>query len=278
MNTLISVAQLSALMGEGNVMIFDCRYSLMDPAGGRKAYEQSHIPGAYFADMTRDLSAPHIPGKTGRHPLPAKADWIAKLQGWGLAPDIQVVLYDDNGGASAARMWWMLQWAGHKNAAVLNGGWQSWIGSSHPVTSDVPPQRQRSNVDYASQRSSAILFSADQIDAQNQLLIDARDLPRFRGEAEPVDPVAGHIPGAINSPFSGNLNAAGSFRTTEELRKKFEGANSFDRIPVCYCGSGITACHNILAMVAAGMPMPALYAGSWSDWITDPKRPVAKGD
>lgn len=279
MNTLISVAQLSVLMGgEDAVIVFDCRYSLADPAAGRRAYEESHIPGAYFADMSRDLSTPHIPGKTGRHPLPAKADWIRKMQDWGLHPGIQVALYDDNGGASAARMWWMLQWAGHRNAAVLDGGLQSWTGSSHPVTREVPAPRPRSNADYSSQYSSAILLTADEIDPVNQLLIDARDPQRFRGEVEPIDPVAGHIPGAVNSPYSGNLNAAGAFRPADELRRKFANANSFDRIPVCYCGSGVTACHNILAMSAAGLPMPALYAGSWSEWITDPKRPVATGD
>ena len=129
MNTLISVAQLSSLLGEATIMIFDCRNALMDPAAGRKAYDKAHIPGAFYADMSRDLSTPHHLGKTGRHPLPAQADWIRKVQSWGLHPALQVVLYDDNGGASAARLWWMLQWIGHAKAAVLNGGWQAWIST-----------------------------------------------------------------------------------------------------------------------------------------------------
>jgi thiosulfate/3-mercaptopyruvate sulfurtransferase len=280
MNTLISVAQLSSLLGEASVMIFDCRYALMDPAAGRRAYDQAHLPGAYFADMSRDLSTPPIPGKTSRHPLPAKADWIAKVQSWGIHPGIQVVLYDDNGGASAARMWWMLQWIGHSKVAVLDGGWQAWTRTSNPVTDKVPAPQAPSHFDYAAQRSPAALITANEVNGRNQLLLDARDAPRFRGEVEPIDPVAGHIPGAVCSPFSANLNAAGAFRTPEELRAKFASAGSMNRLDrpvVCYCGSGITACHNILAMTIAGLPMPALYAGSWSEWITDPTRPVEKG-
>ncbi len=278
MNTLISVAQLSSLLGEATIMVCDCRYSLMDPAAGRRAYEQAHIPGALFVDMTRDLSTPHIPAKTGRHPLPKKMDWIAKVQSWGVHPDLQVVVYDDNGGASAARLWWMLQWVGHKKVAVLNGGWQAWISTSMPVTDAVPVPHAPATFDYAALPSPAALITASQVDGRNQLLLDARDPPRFRGEVEPIDPVAGHIPGAVCSPFSANLNASGAFLSVDELRRKFAGADRFDRPVVCYCGSGVTACHNILAMMIAGLPMPALYAGSWSEWITDPARPVAKGN
>lgn len=277
MNTLISVAQLASLLGEASVMIFDCRYALMDPGAGRKSYDQAHIPGAYFVDMSRDLSSPHVPGKTSRHPLPAKADWIARVQSWGLQPAIQVVLYDDNGGASAARMWWMLQWIGHGKVAVLDGGWQAWTRTNNPITDKVPAPRPPANVDYAALPSAAALVSANEVDGRKQLLLDARDAPRFRGDVEPIDPVAGHIPGAVCSPFSANLTAAGIFRPPEDLRAKFAGAGSLDRPVVCYCGSGITACHNILAMTVAGLPMPALYAGSWSEWITDPARPVETG-
>lgn len=277
MNTLISVAELSALIAQDAVVVFDCRFALTDPAAGRTAYARSHIPGAHFVDLNRDLSTEHVPGKTGRHPLPAKADWIARVQAWGLEPGLQVALYDDNGGASAARMWWMLQWIGHKNAAVLNGGWQAWTAAGMPVTDLVPAPRASSNFDYFALRSPATLITASQVDGRNQFLLDARDLPRFRGDVEPIDPVAGHIPGAVCSPFSANLDANGMFKTTEALREKFAGADRFDRPTVCYCGSGITACHNILAMTIAGMPMPALYAGSWSEWITNPARPVAKG-
>ena len=278
MNTLISVAQLSSLLGEATIMIFDCRNALMDPAAGRKAYDKAHIPGAFYADMSRDLSTPHHLGKTGRHPLPVQADWIRKVQSWGLHPALQVVLYDDNGGASAARLWWMLQWIGHAKAAVLNGGWQAWISTSMPVTDTVPAPHPPSAFAYSGLASRAFLLTADQVDGNSQMLLDARDPPRFRGEVEPIDPVAGHIPGAICSPFGANLNAAGAFKSVGELRQKFAGANQNDRPVVCYCGSGITACHNILAMTIAGLPMPLLYAGSWSEWITDPARPVAKGE
>jgi thiosulfate/3-mercaptopyruvate sulfurtransferase len=277
MNPVISAAQLAALAAGPALMIFDCRFALMDPAAGRKAYDQAHIPGAYFADMNRDLSTPHVPGKTGRHPLPSKADWIRKVQSWGLNPDIQVVLYDDNGGASAARMWWMLQWIGHNNVAVLNGGWQAWTAAGLPVTQELPAPRAPSTFDYAALPSPAVLITASQVDGRSQLLLDAREPARFRGEVEPIDPVAGHIPGAVCSPYSANLDANGMFKSTEELREKFAGADRFDRPTVCYCGSGVTACHNILAMTLAGMPMPALYAGSWSEWITKKSRPVAKG-
>lgn len=277
MDTLIEVAELAAGIERNAVVVFDCRFALTDPAAGRTAYHHAHIPGAFFVDMNRDLSTPHLPGKTGRHPLPPKADWIARVHAWGLQPDIQVALYDDSGGASASRMWWMLQWIGHRNAAVLNGGWQAWTAAGMPVTSDVPPPRAPSTFDYAALRSPAVLVTASQIDGRNQLLLDARDAPRFRGEVEPIDPVAGHIPGAVCSPFSANLDASGRFRSVDELREKFAGADRFDRPTVCYCGSGITACHNVLAMRIAGMPMPALYAGSWSDWITNPARPIAKG-
>ncbi len=277
MNTLIGIAQLSSLLGEAAIMIFDCRFTLAEPAAGRRAYEKAHIPGAYFAEMDRDLSTPHIPGKTGRHPLPAKADWIAKVKSWGIHPGLQVVLYDDNGGASAARLWWMLQWIGHEKVAVLDGGWQAWTAAGMPVTDAVPAPRAPSTFDYASAPSAATLISAQEVNGSAQLLLDARDPPRFRGEVEPIDPVAGHIPGAVCSPFGANLSAAGRFKSAEELRAKFADAAHSNRPVVCYCGSGITACHNILAMAIAGLPLPALYAGSWSEWIVDPARPVAKG-
>lgn len=227
--------------------------------------------------MNRDLSTPHVPGKTGRHPLPAKEDWIAKVQSWGIHPELQVVLYDDNGGASAARMWWMLQWIGHDKVAVLDGGWQAWAAARKPVTDKASALRAPSTFDYASLRPAAALVSAEEVDGTKQVLLDARDAPRFRGEVEPIDPVAGHIPGAVCSPFAANLDA-GAFKPAAELRNKFAAAASSARPVVCYCGSGITACHNILAMTIAGLPMPALYAGSWSEWITNTARPVAKGN
>lgn len=278
MNTLISIAQLTSLLEHTNILIFDCRFSLQDIEAGRKAYDASHIPGARHADMNRDLSAPHVPGVTGRHPLPPKSEWLDRMQAWGISPEMQVVLYDDAGGAGAARMWWMLQWAGHARAAVLNGGWLGWNAAQMPVTNEMPTALMPTVFHYGREAALTLLVTAAEIDGEHQLLLDARDPARFRGEVEPIDPVAGHIPGALCSPFSGNLTEVGTFKSPDDLRRKFASAVATEKSVVCYCGSGVTACHNILAMMIAGLPMPALYAGSWSDWITAPQRAIATGD
>lgn len=276
MHPLVSAADLHALLSDPTVLVFDCRFALMDPEHGRRAHAQAHVPGAVFVDMNRDLSLPHQPGRTGRHPLPARTDWQQRAGELGITPQSRVMLYDDNGGASAARMWWMLQWLGHGAVAVLDGGWQAWQRAGLPQ--DASPTEPVPASPYPERPRLTQLLMAAAVDGSAQLLLDARDLPRFRGEVEPIDPVAGHIPGAVCSPFSGNLAADGTFKPAGELRDKFAVAVGSTRPVVCYCGSGITACHNILAMTAAGLPMPALYAGSWSEWITDPARPVAKGD
>lgn len=278
MNTLVSVEELGNLLKNRQVILFDCRYSLQVPDAGRRAYEDSHIPGAHFVDMNTVLSRPPIPGKTGRHPLPARAEWSRQVQQWGITPDIQVVAYDDAGGAAAARLWWMLKWLGHDNVAVLDGGWQAWLGEGLAVIADVPEAPVPTSFSYLDSPALATLVTAEQLDSAGQVLLDAREPPRFRGEVEPIDPIAGHIPGAFCSPFSGNLEEDGTFKPAEELRKKFSTATAAGKPVVCYCGSGVTACHNILAMQVAGLPIPALYAGSWSEWITDPARPVAKGE
>lgn len=275
---LVSATQLHELLGQPSVRVFDCRYSLMDPLHGKTAYSQSHLSGAEFIDLNRDLSTPHIPGKTGRHPLPQKTAWLATVQRLGLAPAQLVVLYDDGGGASSARLWWMLQWIGHSKVVVLDGGWQAWIAAALPTSTEPPAPHAATTDHYSALPSLVQLLEADSIDGAKQLLLDARELPRFKGEVEPLDPVAGHIAGAVCSPFSGNLQADGRFKSAVELREKFKVAIGSTKPVVCYCGSGITACHNILAMAAAGLPLPALYAGSWSEWITDPSRPVALGE
>lgn len=275
---LISVSELQSQLSMSDLQVFDCRFSLMDPAHGRTQYEKSHIPGAIFIDVNKDLSTPHVPGKTGRHPLPAQADWIKTVCRLGLTPEKQVVLYDDGGGASSSRMWWMLKWIGHDNVSVLDGGWQAWNAAALPTTAEAPPAPQMTSDQYSSRTSLVTLLTADQIDAAQQTLIDARDLPRFKGEVETIDPIAGHIPGAVCSPASANLTADGRFKDAEALREKFRMASDSDKPVVCYCGSGITACHNTLAMAAAGLPLPALYAGSWSEWITDAARAIAKGE
>lgn len=274
---LITVFELKSQLSSPAVKVFDCRYALMDPSHGRVQYDKSHLSGAIFVDMNRDLAAPHIPGKTGRHPLPAKAEWIRTVCRWGLTPDVHVMLYDDGGGSSSSRMWWMLKWIGHEKVSVLDGGWQAWQAAGLPVTPEVPAAPQASADLYSAPTSLVTLLTADQVDGSRQLLIDARDLPRFKGEVEPIDPVAGHIPGAVCSPFAGNLQD-GRFKSAEALREKFAMAVNSSKPVVCYCGSGITACHNMLAMAVAGLPTPALYAGSWSEWITDPSHAIATGE
>lgn len=278
MKNIVSTEELGNLLKSPQVILFDCRYSLQVPDAGRRAYEDSHIAGAHFVDMNTELSRPHVPGSTGRHPLPSRAEWSRQVQQWGITPDTDVVVYDDAGGAAAARLWWMLKWLGHDNVAVLDGGWQAWLGEGLPVIADVPAALVPTEFSYLTSPPLAPVVTAEQLDAAQQVILDAREPPRFRGEVEPIDPVAGHIPGAVCSPFSGNLQADGTFKPAAELRRKFAQAAAAGKPVVCYCGSGVTACHNILAMQVAGLPMPALYAGSWSEWITDPARPIAKGE
>src|SRR5690606_20001435 len=260
--------------------IFDCRFSLTDPSAGHNAWLASHIPGAMRADIDEHLSADHVAGLTGRHPLPSMEAWLAQLRSWGLSNDMQIVAYDDSGGLFAARLWWMLRWAGHEAVAVLDGGWQDWLVRGTGVTDAAPAPAPPVNEPFVARPPLTRLVEARDIDAASQVLIDARDAPRFRGEREPIDPVAGHIPGARSAPVGGNLDATGFFRPRAALRRRFEalldGRAGGDA--VCYCGSGITAAHNVLALRHAGFDEPLLYAGSWSEWITDPRRGVAVGE
>ena len=278
LHPLITVSELQTRLSDPALRLFDCRFSLLDPAAGQRAYSLSHLPGARYIDVNRDLSAPHIAGQTGRHPLPARTDWIARVSALGISPDALVVLYDDGGGASSSRMWWMLRWIGHDKVVVLDGGWQAWTAAAMLVTQAVPPPAAPVKDHYSQRPALVQLVLADEVDASSQLLLDAREVPRFRGETETIDPVAGHIPGASCSPFSMNLQANGRFHSPAALREKFANTIGSSKPVVCYCGSGITACHNILAMAVAGLPLPTLYAGSWSEWITDASRPVATGD
>lgn len=270
--TLITVSELKSFLDEPGLQVFDCRFSLADAGAGRKAYQQAHIPGACFADMNHDLSSPHIPGVTGRHPLPAKDEWLKKVQQWGIDRNTQVVLYDDAGGAGAARMWWMLRWLGHGKVAVLDGGWPAWLAvGEDAVETAIPSSPKRASDDYSDCPPLTRLYEAEQIASEKQVLLDARDEARYRGEVEPIDPVAGHIPGARCFPFTSNLEEGGHFKSKQQLAERF---SNLAGDVVSYCGSGVTACHNILAMVHAGLPEPALYAGSWSEWITDPSRKI----
>jgi thiosulfate/3-mercaptopyruvate sulfurtransferase len=277
MNTLISPLQLAGLLERGAVTVFDCRFSLADVEAGARAYAQGHIPGAYYVHLNYDLSMPQHPGKTGRHPLPSRNEWIQRALAWGLTPDRQVVVYDDVGGSVAARLWWMLQWIGHEHVAVLDGGIQGWQGIGKELSTAVPAMPAAAEDRYADLPPLVTQVLTSAVDGGRQVLLDARDPARYRGEVEPMDPVAGHIPGALNSPFAENLNSDGTFRSKQELERKFEYA-AFSFLPVvCYCGSGVTACHNVLAMKHAGLTVPVLYAGSWSEWVADGTRAVEQG-
>ena len=279
---LISANALHARLEQPGLLILDCRFALDDPAYGQRSYAEGHIPGAQFADLERDLSGPVRKGVTGRHPLPEPGLLRERLRAWGLRPGSAVVLYDDGPGAFAARAWWLLAWLGKRDGVyLLDGGLQAWRAAAHELTQALPPPAPG---DFAGQPDASLLLSAGQLQqrlGQPELtLLDARALPRFRGEVEPLDPVAGHIPGARCAAFTDNLGSDGRFLPATQLRQRF-AEQLGERPPsglVAYCGSGVTACHNLFALCLAGYPLAPLYAGSWSEWITDPARPVATGD
>lgn len=274
--TLITPAELAALVGRGEpCTVVDCRFKLLAPEAGCEAYRAGHLPGAVHADLDRDLSGPPLTD-CGRHPLPA-AEAIATLFGrLGITPEAQVVAYDDLGGMMAARLWWMLRYLGHRAAAVLDGGITRWIaeGRSLAQAGRTPPSTR-----YPARADRARLVTLAEVPAV-ALLVDAREAARYRGEIEPLDPRAGHIPGARNHPWQNNLHADGGFKSPAELREAFQASLGKlpDRATVHYCGSGVSACHNVLAQVHAGLAEPRLYCGSWSEWCSDPSRPAAHGE
>jgi thiosulfate/3-mercaptopyruvate sulfurtransferase len=274
--TLISVAELAKHLGNAELVIFDCRHELTNPESGPNAYAESHIPGARFAHVDRDLAG-RLTGKNGRHPLPDPNAFVAWLGRMGVGSGSQVVGYDHAGGTYAARLWWMLRWVGHRKVAVVDGGWQAWTAAGHPVTKELPTptaakfsgKPDRSWVDAAA--------VTKRLNSKEMILIDARSNDRFHGRNETIDPVAGHIPGALNRFFKDNLNTQGFFKSPQELRADFNslvGDASPEKV-VHQCGSGVSACHNLLAMEIAGIKGTRLYPGSWSEWIADPSRPVA---
>ena len=296
--TLISAPQLQSLQASGApLMVFDCSFDLAQPQAGAQQYAQAHIPGAVYANLDTDLSAPHgVPGKGGtviaatdqglpasggRHPLPSRerfAEWLSSV---GFANDMQAVVYDRNGANYCGRLWWMLQWAGHDAVAVLDGGLQAWQAAGGEVTGREEPTHFQSNFVLGTER--ALLVVTDTVLARlgdaGQTVIDARAAPRFRGEVEPLDPVAGHIPGALNRPFSQNIGADGRFKPAAQLREEFDALLA-GRDPagvVHQCGSGVSAVPNLLAMRIAGFAPTGLYAGSWSEWCSDAARPVERG-
>jgi thiosulfate/3-mercaptopyruvate sulfurtransferase len=278
LQTLIDVPALAELIRHDDVLVVDCRFALADPAAGARVYAQSHIPGAVHADLDRDLSDLTKAG-LGRHPLPEATAFSAVLARWGWTPQTRVIAYDAaNGALAAARLWWMLRLVGAREVAVLDGGWPAWRVAGLPVDAET---RLRTASRVAVEFEGAQIIYTDEMLAQQQsmLLLDARAAPRYRGEVEPIDPVAGHVPGARNRPSSDNLDATGNFKSAQALRAEFDallGARPASDV-VHMCGSGVTACHNLLAMEHAGLHGSRIYAPSWSGYISDSHRPVAIG-
>ncbi len=277
--TLVTCDELAATLGKKGVVVVDCRFDLRDPAAGERAYLTGHIPGALYAHLERDLSDLSKTGG-GRHPLPTAPDLCGRLGRWGIDPTTQVVAYDGADGAYAARLWWLLRSLRHENVAVLDGGLSAWTASGKALDKAVPRPKAIAYTARFNVRSVAsIAVLAARMANAGGWLVDARAPERFRGEIEPIDRVAGHIPGAVNRHYAKNLDRQGRFKSPEALRKEFDtllkGQTPTDTVHMC--GSGVTACHNVLAMDHAGLPGSRLYAGSWSEWIADPHRPVAKG-
>lgn len=295
--TLISAEQLQALIASAKPLrVFDCSFELMQPHAGSDQFLQAHIPGAVYANLDTDLSAKHgvtgahgvvtaggtdHPASGGRHPLPNRERFATWLSSVGLANNMQAVVYDRNGANYCGRLWWMLKWAGHESVAILDGGLQAWQAAGGAVASGAEASHFQSNFELGPEL--ATLVDAARIAAQlgrpAQTLIDARAPARFRGEVEPLDPVAGHIPGALNRPFSQNIGTDGKFKSASELRAEFDellGGRDPASV-VHHCGSGVSAIPNLVAMEIAGLGRSSLYAGSWSDWVSDAVRPVAQG-
>ena len=278
--TLISTDELARELADPALVLVDCRHNLSDVEAGERAYLASHLPGARFMHMDRDLSGERT-GTNGRHPLPDVAALSAGLSRIGIDASKQVVAYDQNNGMWASRLWWLLHWLGHEAAAVLDGGIDKWIAEGRPTTADMPRVKPARFVAMTPRpvASSAEILQHLRDQAAALTIVDARAPERFRGDIEPLDPVAGHIPGAINRPYGANLTPRGTFKPAELLRSEFEaqlGAAPLSSV-VHQCGSGVTACHNLLAMAVAGLPGSRLYPGSWSEWVSDPTHPVARG-
>ena len=277
--TLLPAEILKGRLGDPGWVILDVRHDLFDLAAGRRAYEAGHVPGAQFASIDHDLSGAKT-GRNGRHPLPARDALVARFRAWGIGSDSQIVAYDAQGGQFAARLWWLARWLGHRRVAVLDGGWPAWLaagGSTETVTTVRAPGNFSAGASLASVVTADELLAA--LDRTDRLLLDARMPERYRGEQEPIDPVAGHIPGALNRPWQHNLAPDQRFKSPAELKADFTAllVGRPSSAATHQCGSGVTACHNVLAMEVAGLPGSALYAGSWSEWIAEPARPIRTG-
>jgi len=278
-DTLISPADLAARLDDASLVIVDVRHDLAHPDDwGESQYRAGHIPHARFAHVDRDLSAART-GRNGRHPLPSPEQAAVLFGALGIDASKQVVAYDQGNGAYAARLWWMLRWLGHDAAAVLDGGFARWTAEGRAVTTEasvVAPTEFEVKRVMPTVSATGIAAS---LPRHTLLLLDARAAERFRGDTEPLDPVAGHIPGAMNRPYARNVKTDGTFRTARELRGEFEAMLHGRPVEdiVHYCGSGVTACHNVLAMAVAGYPLTRLYPGSWSEWVASRARPIATG-
>jgi thiosulfate/3-mercaptopyruvate sulfurtransferase len=275
---LIPTHELAERLAEPGWFIADCRFELGRPEAGAAAWLAGHVPGAVHVDLERDLSAPVTP-VTGRHPLPTPAALAATLSRLGIGNDAHVVCYDAGSGAYAARLWWMLRWLGHEAVTVLDGGLAAWVAEGRPVATGEPAPRRA--VTFVPRPRPAMVVDAAGVAAalgRGETLVDVRGAERFAGLTEPLDAVAGHVPGAVNLPYLENLDATGRFRAPAELAALWGSRTgaAAGNAPVCMCGSGVTACQGLLALEAAGIPGGRLYAGSWSEWIRDPSRPVAR--
>ncbi len=276
--TLVSAEQLCACLDSAELVVFDCRHDLMKPEAGAAAYAAGHIPGARFAHSDENLSGAKT-GRTGRHPLPDPAVFADWLGANGVDASKQVVAYDHAGGASATRLWWMLRWLGHDRVAVLDGGWEGWIAAGYATTTQ--------HTDFHPSTFTPVPKAGVYVDVEYVLahlgdptvvIVDARAPERYRGVTEPIDPVAGHIPGARNRLYKNNLGADGRFKSAAALRDEFSAllGNTRPEELVHQCGSGVSACHNILALEIAGLGGSRLYPGSWSEWCADPSRPIER--
>ncbi len=283
LSTLIAPEKLNAHLDDPDWAIIDCRFELARPAWGAGAYAAGHIPNAQYADLDGDLSGAAGP-RTGRHPLPAVAELAATFGRLGIDAGVQVIAYDQGNGMFAARLWWLLRWLGHGAVAVLDGGLQAWEHAGLPLSTRVVSRAVRRFEPRAALSEPLGTAAIEGLVAGGELgrgrrLVDARAADRFAGENETLDPVAGHVPGAVNHPFAGNLGADGRFLAPQLLRERW--LRTLGATPpaqaISMCGSGVTACHNLLALEVAGLHGAALYAGSWSEWIRDPQHPVAKG-
>lgn len=275
---LVKPDQLARELENPGWVVVDCRFDLADTGRGGRDYAEGHIPGAHYAHLDRDLSGPLTP-KTGRHPLPDASSFMSWLGELGIRRESTVVAYDDAGGSMAVRLWWMLRWMGHERAALLDGGWQAWRQAGLPTTDAAPAPALSRALYEGLEQTNLIVATQDLADeGMRKRLVDVRTAERFRGEAEPIDPVAGHIPGADNLPWPEHLDDQGFFLSQGALADKYRLATGGDPSGrILMCGSGVTACLGIFALALTGVEDARLYAGSWSEWIRDPSRPVATG-